>query len=67
MTDYNLDDFEVLEDWHMLIDEPSWCGRCGEEFEIGQKVVWVPAAMAVMSNQIEALHRDCAAAEQYQR
>ncbi len=32
----------VLDRGHDLIEDGAWCAACGDEFEVGDQVLWVP-------------------------
>lgn len=32
-----------LESWHDVIDDGADCGICGDEMEVGQRAIYVPA------------------------
>ena len=37
----------TLDKWHDLVDEDEdvWCGICGDRFDVGQKVIEIPAGL----------------------
>lgn len=59
-------DVTTLEDWHEVIEEEYRCCACGDEFEVGEQLVWEPSAwMPDVAGAVEAAHAHCAVKNGY--
>lgn len=56
-----LSDAFELESWHDLVDDGADCAICGDELEVGKKVIYVPAGLdGVWAKAQVPAHLGCA-------